>query len=329
MDDDLLPLAAQPHNGFFMEVFSDVERAKTFFLEQLTPEIVALVDWTTLALVPGTFIEANLLETRSDLLFSASLATTGESMLLYLLFEHQSTVDTTMPLRLLGYMLEIWRRQKDHTRLSPVLPFVLHQGPTRWTVSRQFQDAFDLPPSALPHLQAYLPKFEHGLLDLSQATPEQIVQDDGLLVVLKLMKMARQRRVVEFLTWFAAFFAESGMTPQDLIRRCLVYAFNVDPALDETKIHETLGSHPELKDIAMTLEQMLINRSEARGLAKGKAEGKAEGEARGTWIGKHQLLEEMMQTPVTPFAAFDGQSADEVKARFHELQGHYNRRYKQ
>jgi hypothetical protein len=56
-------------------------------------------------------------------------------------------VDAAMPLRVLGYVLEISRshHQQHGLPLPPVLPFVLHQGPERWTASSCFEQLFELP----------------------------------------------------------------------------------------------------------------------------------------------------------------------------------------
>ena len=85
MDDIDTALSAQPHNGFFVEVFSDPERAKAFFLDQLPAKVAKLVNWKTLRLMPSTFVQANLQDVRSDLLFSAKLKRSGKMVLLYLL----------------------------------------------------------------------------------------------------------------------------------------------------------------------------------------------------------------------------------------------------
>ena len=321
MNDTEATLSAQPHNGFFIEVFSDLNRAKDFFLEHLPAKVAKRVDWKSLRLLPSTFVKANLQDVRSDLLFSIELKGTRKKVLLYLLFEHQSTVDASMPLRLLAYMVEIWRTCDPSQPLPPVLPFVLHQGPKTWHVSRQFIDMFKLSPSVLQDLSPYLPKFEHGLLDLSTAFPDRQVQADEVKLVLQLMKLIRQKnKVTELLQWIASQVEASGQPPGELVRCCLIYFLTVNPKLDPKIIEVTLENNPQLKHITMTLEQMLIKQSEDR--------GKAEGEARGEARGKLQLLQHMMNEPVSTTESLEGFSAQELEAQFNELQREYDRRFK-
>ena len=69
--------------------------------------LVARLVFATLALRPGSYVDEALKERHSDLLFSIQTIG-GAPLLVYLLFEHQSTVDTLMVYRLLRYMVRIW-----------------------------------------------------------------------------------------------------------------------------------------------------------------------------------------------------------------------------
>ncbi len=187
---DLIP-AAHTNDGFFKAVFSQPENATAFFKSHLPPTIAGRIDWQSLVVLPGSFVKSTLQQVHSDLLFSVRIG--QRETLLYLLFEHQSTPDPTMPLRLLSYVTEIFtQHQKAHgLPLLPVLPLVLHQGPETWTASTAFEDLFDLPHELAADLLPFLPKFHHALLDLTRFDPEAGDSDTRLQVVLQLMKLAR------------------------------------------------------------------------------------------------------------------------------------------
>ena len=94
--EDSLDLSSSPHDAFFKSVFSEPEYAVGFFRKHLPPAISAAADWDGLQVIPGSFVKSQLSQIHSDLLFSLEI---GERRcLLYLLLEHQSTVDPTMPL---------------------------------------------------------------------------------------------------------------------------------------------------------------------------------------------------------------------------------------
>ena len=130
-----LDFAAHPHDAYFKTVFSEPAHAAAFFQRQLPAPVSAAMDWAGLQVLPGSFVKTSLEQVHADLLFSVNLA--GRPTLLYLLLEHQSSVDPLMPLRMLDYVTEILL---GHARdiglpLPVVFPFVLHQGPEQWTVS--------------------------------------------------------------------------------------------------------------------------------------------------------------------------------------------------
>src|SRR6187399_1970474 len=95
----------QPHDALFKKTFSVVEHAAAELRAVLPAALVARTDFSTLALCPGSYIDENLAGSQSDLLFSVKVD--GKPSLIYVLFEHQSSPDKLMPLRLLGYIVRI------------------------------------------------------------------------------------------------------------------------------------------------------------------------------------------------------------------------------
>jgi len=86
--------------------------------------------------------------------------------LLYCLFEHQSTPDAWMPLRLLRYILGIWDQYRKQNptakKLPPVLPLVLFQGGATWAADLSLSGLIEIPDGLAP----YQPDFRHLLVDL-------------------------------------------------------------------------------------------------------------------------------------------------------------------
>jgi len=126
MPDDSLH---QPHDKLFRATFSNPENAAAFLRQHLDAPLPALVDWNSLSLLPGSFIDSKMAGSEADLLFSAKIG--GSDALLYLLWEHQRTDAPLMGLRLLSYMVRIRKRQVTErgpsARLAPILPLVLAQ----------------------------------------------------------------------------------------------------------------------------------------------------------------------------------------------------------
>ena len=318
-------LAAHPNDAFFKAVFSDPAYAAAFFQNHLSAELVTRINWQSLTLQPGSFVKTSLQQVHSDLLFTASLD--NRDALLYLLFEHQSTVPAAMPLRLLGYVVEVLSKhhQQHGLPLPPVLAFVLHQGPDRWGVSTQFSDLFALPEDLAKVLGPFLPTFRHALLDLSEFDPANEEHDEELRIVLQLMKLARERQLRRFFEWLPGqILAAVRDLPDSLLKQVLLYAFYADSDLDRTEILASLTAIPNTKDAAMSIAEQL----RAEGEARGEARGEAKGRTLGLWIGKIQVLQDLMSQPVSVHDELAELGPGDLEARYNELHRAYNLRFK-
>ena len=67
----------QPHDKLFRAVFSDAREAADLLQASLPDTLRNRFDWTTLTLVDGTFLDDDLRESQSDLLYRVKLANTG------------------------------------------------------------------------------------------------------------------------------------------------------------------------------------------------------------------------------------------------------------
>jgi predicted transposase/invertase (TIGR01784 family) len=321
MNDFEQELASQPHDAFARCMLSEPAHAAAFFQGHLPKDIVAAADWSTLALQPASFVRQNLQQSHTDLLYRVQVA--GRDVLLHLLLEHQTSVDPLMPLRLISYVVEVLRHHAEThgLPLPPVLPFVLHQGPERWTVSTQFRDLFALPEDLAGLLGGFLPDFQHALLDLTRFDPEKEESQPQMQVILRLMKAAREKRLIEFFEWLAKGSVEvTLLLREDFFRRCLLYAVHIDINLDAESISRSLSASPKLQHEAMSLAQKLRQ--------EGRVEGIELGQMRGEWAGKIQMLEKFLGLSVTPSATLATLDIATLEARYQELEQQYNLRFK-
>jgi hypothetical protein len=73
------------------------------------------IDYSRLQRLDRTFISDNFRKREADLVFTAPFTDEQETreVIIYILIENQSTVDPTMPFRILSYMLRIWESQRE------------------------------------------------------------------------------------------------------------------------------------------------------------------------------------------------------------------------
>ena len=105
-------------------------------LEIVAAHLVGRLDFGQLSQINRSFIPDNLREQESDIVYSVPFRSESETedLLIYILIEHQSTVDVAMGFRVLFYMTQIWdfqRREwesgnvpRSQWRLRPIIPIV-------------------------------------------------------------------------------------------------------------------------------------------------------------------------------------------------------------
>ena len=273
-------MTATPHDALFKTIFGKPEDAAGELQHLLPGRIAARIDWASLAPEPGSYVDEQLATQHSDLLFSARSRTSDEPVLVYLLFEHQSTPEPLMALRLLGYMVRIWTRYAKENPGKPlpvIVPAVLAQVPGGWTAATRFADLFA--PTAAALSPGVLPDFTYFVDDLHRVQDQDLQRralSEQARLGLWLMRDARDTSVLlqALADWAPALEAlangphgHEALTP--LFRYIALVSVDLRLSDFRAKLRATA---PTAEGIAMTLAEQL--RSE--GLAQGKAEGKAE-----------------------------------------------------
>ncbi len=272
-------MAANVHDAFFKEMLSRPEHAASILREILPASIAARIDFATLALSAGSYVDQALKERHSDLLFSASMA--SRPALLYLLFEHQSRVDGRMPFRLLRYEVRIWERwQRDNPhaqKLPVILPVVLHHSVDGWTGSTAFEDVLDADPDTLAAVAPHVPRFQFVLEDISHATDEALrARAMTALARLSLWCLRHAREPWELVDRLGAWVdlvrevraAPHGAAALALIMRYIFATTEPDkPEELVAKLLATVGD--EGKEEIMTAADQLMERGRAQGRQQG------------------------------------------------------------
>jgi predicted transposase/invertase (TIGR01784 family) len=270
-----------PHDAVFRKVFAKPAVAAEFFQDALPEALVENINWNSLVLEPASFVDEEFQSSASDLLFSAQMG--DDAALLYCLFEHQSTPDARMPLRLLGYVTRILQRavsrgEAEPDQLPPIIPVVLFQGPRSWQPSTRFIDALKVPGGLLPEVRKYLLDFEHFLVDLSDWSPDLFRERVLLRGILAIMKAVRDGRVEEVSPVLFPLMDEviRRSTATGILESLLYYVGTVgpEPLFKEMRRSIRATQGPEEEKRAMTkFAQQMLERGERRGKKTGKVEG--------------------------------------------------------
>ena len=267
----------------FKSVFQQPENAAAELQHVLPAEHVSAIDWSTLKLEPGSYVDEKLADQHSDLLFSATARASGERVLVYLLFEHQSTAEPKMALRLLSYMVSIWERFSDEDKASPlplIVPAVLSQVVGGWKAAKRFSELFS--PNLGVLADTVLPDFSYAVDDLHRTDDADLraraVARQARLA-LWLMRDARDgalllQRLVDWLGELEELAQMPG--GERALAPLLHYVATVSLDLQLEQFRAILrGRAPAAESITMTIAEQLRAEGEARGEARGVLRGQA------------------------------------------------------
>jgi hypothetical protein len=310
---------------------SSLDNASSFLQRRVSPQIAAEGDWPHLRLISGALFGNALERFECDLLYALPIRdphTSGKTeMLIYILFEHQSRREPMMPLRLLEYMLGIWRRWlEDHSAgegLPAILPLVLSQVEGGWNLSPEFADLFNCPASLRPVLAKHLPHFEHLTFDLAATREDDIPGNERVRAALALMKAVLESRVREWLEWAPPLLR--ALDPESL-RMLFLYAVNAETRLDLPEFLEKVrkqnipNAETAIMSIADSIAEKVRIEATAQGKAEGRREGQAEGLHRGALIGQIQALERVLRRAGSSEATLNELGADQLNEKIAALE---------
>ncbi len=174
------------HDGYFKRNYSRLEIAKQHLNHYFPSEVVRLLDLTSLKICKDSFIDPQMREYFSDLLYQVKLKQ-GTDLYVYILCEHKSTPEPLVAFQLLRYMLKIWHKTSEggkRKHFPVIIPYVIYHGKKEWKISEKFLELFQCP----EELKPYVPQFEYELFDLSRLQNDEIQGVPELQATLMTMK---------------------------------------------------------------------------------------------------------------------------------------------
>ena len=271
-------------------------------LEIIGEDIVGSLDFSKVQLVNTTFIADNLREQESDLVFLLPFRGADETeVMIYILIEHQSTVDPAMGFRLLFYMCQIWDQQrqkwvsenvpKGKWRFRPIIPVLFYTGKQKWETLPSLERLMDVPAA----LTRFIPKFETLFLNVKGASDAELLKTDHpfgwLLTVLK-QETADESAFIAALDRLGAHLetlddADRGSWKQAIYYLYLLIFFQRSAAEHErltgivSAYQKSLGFSGEEAALMQSMAAYYLEQGKAEGIEQGKAEGIEQGKAEG------------------------------------------------
>ena len=281
-----------PHDATFRQFLTQPDIARDFMKLHLPAELQAICDLSTLKLESGSFVEDDLRQYFSDVLYS--LKTTGGDGYVHVLIEHQSSPDRHMAFRLIRYAVAAMQRHLEagHKKLPLVIPVLFYTGKrSPYPYSTRWLDEFDDP--------AVAEKLYGGSFPLTDITviPDDDIMNHRSMAALTLLQKHIHQRDVATLTDRLATLLMADYLSSSQVAVLIHYLLQAGESADsEAFVRELAQRVPQHGDALMTIAQQL----EQKGIEKGRMEGRQEGiqlgEQRGIEKGEREATLKIART---------------------------------
>ncbi len=302
-------IAHNPHDAIVKRTFTKPEAAAVELRAALPPALTAKLDWDSVRVESGSFVDPKLKPIHNDILYSVALRESNQRVLIYVVVEHQSTPDRMMAVRFLGYVSHVYDRylgeHKDADTIPLLVPLLLYQGPRGWTMPTRLSELLDIPPGLTDTFPSPV-ELAFGVDDLSesvvddQLTRDELARNRGLVlaeVVRTLMWLFRRTQEAtgeraKRLGLLVDVVAETW--GRDEVLAILTYAISAFGPQSPMRGILLESASEETRQMYATMRDEFIARGEAKGKAEGEAKGRVEGEAKGRAKGMARMVERLL-----------------------------------
>ncbi|EBJ8359511.1 Rpn family recombination-promoting nuclease/putative transposase [Salmonella enterica] len=240
-----------PHDAAFRSFLANPDVARDFMELHLPAELRALCDLSTLHLESGTFVEDDLRQYASDILWSMK-TTSGDDGYIHLLIEHQSGYDKNIAFRQMRYAVAAMQRHLEagHDKLPLVIPLQFYHGErSPYPHSTNWLDCFSNPEIAC---KIYTNPFP--LVDVTVLDDDEIVNHRRMAALTLLMKHIRQRDMMELLDRLSLVMVEVS---DEQVRVLIHYMMNASESLSREFMQALATRLPQHEEKIMTLAETL------------------------------------------------------------------------
>lgn len=254
--------ATTPHDAVFKTFLSHVETARDFIQLHLPAKLLSLCDLSTLQLESSSFVEDDLRQYYSDILYS--LTTADGQGYIQIVIEHQSSPDKHMAFRLIRYAIAAMQRHLEagHTRLPLVIPVLFYQGErSPYPYSMNWLDDFHDPMIARHVYGGAFP-----LVDITVIPDDDIMHHRSMAALTLVQKHIRRRDMLRLLDLLAELLMMEQMSRQQIMALVNYMMLAGEKQSIQPLLSELAQRVPKHGETLMTMAEELLQ----EGIQQGK-----------------------------------------------------------
>src|SRR3990167_2017190 len=326
------PAIVSPHDKLFKAVMAHIEVAKDFIKNNYPASLLKQIDLETLTLENGSYIDDELVQSETDILYKVNLLEKEESAYLYLLVEHQSTSDKWLPFRLVKYMCRIADQEKKQNPrqeyLPIIFPLIFYNGKGRYADSTYLFDLF----GKFKEMAKEIFSKPFQLVDLNDIPDETLRAHQWSGVMELALKYARREYTQAIKLAWVEFINKimkkmERKTATDILIILLNYTLDQDSQgkgrLLQDWIRECAKTNSEVEKVMQTLKEKLQSEAKWEGIQQGIQKGRQQGVEQGIeqgmeqgiYRGESNIIKKLYSNlrDINKVAALSGVSIEEVK----------------
>ena len=248
-------------------------------------EFVKRIDFDNVELVDKSFVNDEMMKRESDVIYKLKID--GKDTYVYILIEFQSTVDKSIPVRMLLYILQFYDQLMRNTKkgkLPNIFPLMLYNGKKKWTVPDNVRDLID---NNIP--EKYKPSFNYYKILINEVSDKVLNKlHNAISAVMILEKSPEKGDLKEKLDQIIECLKNEKILDINIFSKWLRMMLGVninDEIID--KINDMKG----VKTMFETMIENYKKKLKKEGLKEGIREGKKEGIREGKKEAARKMLE--------------------------------------
>ena len=176
------------HDGMVKSILKDEKELSNFINKFITTELelrpIDLVKFT------NSYITKKYKSKEADLVYKL------KNQDIFFLIEHQSTVDNSMPYRMLNYCIDImyeWCKSKKLEQIEEyplIVPIVIYTGDRKWNVTQDFSDK----QISTAIFENYKINFNYNLIDINKISVEILLEQNSMFGYGMIIEKAKNKK---------------------------------------------------------------------------------------------------------------------------------------